>query len=220
MNKIIGIYKITSPSGKFYIGQGIDIERRWNKYKYLNCKTQKKLYHSFLKHGVESHKFEIVKECEIHELNYYERHFQEYYDVLGEYGLNLRYTQTNEKSGLLSEETRKKCSESTKRLYEYGYINPMKGKKQSEEHIRKRSEANKGNKNNLGKKRSEETKRIMSEKSKGNKSCSKKVINSETGEIYNSVKEMCIVLGFSVDSMRKKIRGARKNNTPFRYLNN
>ena len=29
---MIGIYKITSPSGKVYIGQSIDIERRWKKY--------------------------------------------------------------------------------------------------------------------------------------------------------------------------------------------
>ena len=28
-----GIYKITNPNGKVYIGQSIDIDKRWNKYK-------------------------------------------------------------------------------------------------------------------------------------------------------------------------------------------
>lgn len=47
-NAIIGIYKITSPSGKIYIGQSINIEKRWEKYqKYIeNIKNQIKLYNS------------------------------------------------------------------------------------------------------------------------------------------------------------------------------
>jgi hypothetical protein len=32
---IVGIYKITSPSGKVYIGQSINIERRIKEYKNL-----------------------------------------------------------------------------------------------------------------------------------------------------------------------------------------
>lgn len=30
---MIGIYKITSPSNRIYIGQSIDIEARWKSYK-------------------------------------------------------------------------------------------------------------------------------------------------------------------------------------------
>ena len=30
---MIGIYKIVSPSGKVYIGQSTNIERRWKEYK-------------------------------------------------------------------------------------------------------------------------------------------------------------------------------------------
>lgn len=58
---MIGIYKITSPSGKVYIGQSVDIERRFKQYKRLSCKCQTKLYNSFMKHGVNSHCFEILK---------------------------------------------------------------------------------------------------------------------------------------------------------------
>ena len=35
MKKITGIYKITSPSNKIYIGQSKNIYSRWNAYKYF-----------------------------------------------------------------------------------------------------------------------------------------------------------------------------------------
>jgi hypothetical protein len=34
--EICGIYKITSPSKKVYIGQSVDIYERWQKYQNLN----------------------------------------------------------------------------------------------------------------------------------------------------------------------------------------
>jgi group I intron endonuclease len=145
MKKIIGIYKITSPSGKVYIGQSIDIEKRFNIYRFLSCKSQKKLYASFLRYGVENHTFEIIMECKKNELNYYERHYQEYYNVLDEYGLNLKYTQVAEKKQVYSEETRKKLSQNHVSKKE-GYVNHMKGKTHSEETKRKISENKKGKK--------------------------------------------------------------------------
>ena len=33
---LIGIYKITSPSNKIYIGQSLDIDRRFKTYKNIN----------------------------------------------------------------------------------------------------------------------------------------------------------------------------------------
>ena len=56
---MIGIYKITSPSGKVYVGQSVNIERRLKEYKILKCKKQVKLYNSFIKYGFENHKIEI-----------------------------------------------------------------------------------------------------------------------------------------------------------------
>lgn len=64
MNKICGIYKITSPSGRIYIGQSEDINRRFHQYKKLNCKKQWLLYKSFVKYGVDNHIFEIIVECD------------------------------------------------------------------------------------------------------------------------------------------------------------
>ena len=61
---IIGIYKITSPSGKIYIGQSININKRQENYRFpSSLKFQIKLRRSFQKYGPENHKFEIIEEC-------------------------------------------------------------------------------------------------------------------------------------------------------------
>jgi ribonuclease G len=102
---MIGIYKITSPSGKIYIGQTTNYSKRHNAYKNHKCKLQPKLFASIEKYGFINHIIEIVKECEVKDLNYYERYYQEYYEsVLN--GLNLRYTATTDKSGFMSEESK------------------------------------------------------------------------------------------------------------------
>jgi len=66
MNKKQGIYKITSPSGRVYIGQSVNIEKRFKKYVRLDCKEQTRLYRSFKKHGVENHMLEIIELCSEH----------------------------------------------------------------------------------------------------------------------------------------------------------
>ena len=110
---MIGIYKITSPSGKIYIGQTTNYSKRHNAYKNHKCKLQPKLFASIEKYGFINHTIEIVKECQVEDLNYYERYYQEYYEsVLN--GLNLRYTATTDKSGFMSEESKKKMSDSGK----------------------------------------------------------------------------------------------------------
>lgn len=54
------IYKITSPSGKIYIGQTKNIESRYRSYKAANCKSQKIIYNSIIKYGFKSHLFTIL----------------------------------------------------------------------------------------------------------------------------------------------------------------
>lgn len=56
----VGIYKITSPTNKVYIGQSWDLEDRRGDYKRLECKKQHKLFNSINKHGWDAHKFEVV----------------------------------------------------------------------------------------------------------------------------------------------------------------
>ena len=90
---IIGIYKITSPSGRIYIGQSINIAERWGRYKGLQCKQQEKLYNSFLKYGVESHKFEIIHIMEVYnqeELDTLEENYVLEFECVTK-GLNIRF---------------------------------------------------------------------------------------------------------------------------------
>ena len=67
--KISGIYKITSPSGKIYIGKATNLNIRHSKYKGLHCKQQYKIHRSLQKYGFDAHKFEIIEECSINRLD-------------------------------------------------------------------------------------------------------------------------------------------------------
>lgn len=156
---MVGIYKITSPTGKVYIGQSIRIEQRFQYYKSLQCKEQIKLLRSLQKYSPQNHTFEVIEECEESKLNSRERYWQEYYDVLStKKGLNLRYTKIGDRSGIMSEETKDRMSFSKK-----GTKNFMFGKKHSEETKKKISEKKKGQKH------SEETKKLYSEQRRGRK---------------------------------------------------
>ena len=76
---MIGIYKITNMNtGKCYVGQSIDIEKRWKQHEYMLNKKKHhsiKLQNSWNKHGEKSFKFEIVEECDVLELNNLERFY-------------------------------------------------------------------------------------------------------------------------------------------------
>ena len=179
---MIGIYKITNPNGKIYIGQTIDYKRRLRHYKLLRCKEQPRVYNSLVKYGIENHKFKLIKECAKEELTQLERHFQELYDSVGKNGLNCILVATNEFSGGHSEESKKKISEGLKgrtfsqehraKIAEanrnrvisdetrYKLGNGNRGRKLSEEWKKKSSESR------IGLKRSEETKQKMSESAK------------------------------------------------------
>lgn len=141
-----GIYKITSPSGKVYIGEAINIHKRWRHYKGLHCKRQPHIYNSLLKYGVENHVFEIVEECEINMLKCRERYWQESYDVLGEMGLNCQYTECGELKQVHTQETKNKISKANKgKVISEETKQKMRNRPPiifTEEHRRKISEAN------------------------------------------------------------------------------
>lgn len=112
-----GIYKITNPKGKIYIGQSQDIDKRFYDYKLKRCKKQPKLYRSLNKYGVENHTFEIITECNIDELNKLERYYQELYDCIGKNGLNCVLQDDGVKRKVMSQESKDKLSKTTKGLY-------------------------------------------------------------------------------------------------------
>lgn len=85
-----GIYKITNPKGKIYIGQSIDIERRFKEYQDLRaCKDSKKLYYSLTKYEPKNHIFEVLEECEEKFLEEREVYYINLYNSIQK-GLNIK----------------------------------------------------------------------------------------------------------------------------------
>lgn len=104
---IIGIYKITSPSGKIYIGQSTNIINRFITYEKYPCRynSQRKLFNSIQKYGWDNHIKEILEECPESYLNELETWWKLYYNSV-EDGLNCGYWDTG--GGIRSEETRQR----------------------------------------------------------------------------------------------------------------
>lgn len=230
---MIGIYKITSPTNRVYIGQSVNIERRLNDYKNLNCKKQKRLFNSFKKHGFHVHIFEVIEECEIDKLNERERYWQDYYDVLNENGMNLCLTNSCDNTGYLSSYTKKKISKSM-----IGNKSRL-GKKHSDETKMKISDGNKGKKLSkkhidfirkckLGSKLTKEHKENISKSLKGTKfnitkelhefkskitseRFSKKVLDINTGLVYKSAKEYASSKNLNYNKVRNILAGHVKN---------
>lgn len=165
--KICGVYKITSPSGRVYIGQSNDIERRYKRYKCYDCSNQPKLLRSLKKYTWENHIFEIIQECDREDLNCCERYWQDFYEVTKEKGLNCVLQECGDNPKTLSAETLLKMSESAKnRVRDLNCCLKMTqgniGRKHTAETKQKMSEAKKGkyigeNNPNYGKKRTLET---------------------------------------------------------------
>lgn len=136
---ICGIYKITSPAGKVYIGQSKTIFKRWIIYRNLCSPKQIKLFNSLKKYGVDNHTFEIIHTCDKSELNEWECYYSDLYNVHTENGLNLG--PVGDRKGI-SEETRIRMSKSQEgRTHSEETKNKQsdsnKDKPKSEEHIKK-----------------------------------------------------------------------------------
>ena len=104
----MGIYKIINPKGKIYIGQSINIEKRFRGYFKMYCFNQPRLFNSLKKYGCNNHTFEIIEECLLKCLNERERYWQDFYNVTNKEGLNCSLTTTDSKSGTQSKITRLK----------------------------------------------------------------------------------------------------------------
>jgi group I intron endonuclease len=235
LEAIGGIYKITSPSNLVYIGQSVNINRRFLKYKsnINNSTCQTKLNRSFLKYGIENHKFEIIEKCAISELNNKERYYQDFYNSINN-GLNLTLTHCETKSGHLSEETKLKISKTRKE----------KNLKFTEESIKKSIISKKNKYNNdpsykerlskaqLGKKLTLETKLKISEALKNRirhkesyeKAAQKtrKVIlqinnNNEIVNIHNSIKEASEAIKCSKSSIINCLKGRCKTSSGYKW---
>ena len=66
---MVGIYKITNPERKSYIGLSKDIEKRFKSHKTLQFRGNTKLRESLIQYTPDSHLFEILEEINIFYLN-------------------------------------------------------------------------------------------------------------------------------------------------------
>ena len=227
---MIGIYKITSPSGRVYIGQSKNIKKRFSGYKRMKSSCQSRLHASFLKYGIDNHIFEVLEECEFLELNNRERFYQDMYEVLGPKGLNCVLTSTDTLPEVKSEETRKKLSisntgkthtESAKKKVSIANI----GKVFSLESRKKLSEARKGMVF------SEETRKRISESKKGKKTKrdyslstglgherSKVILDLQAGVFYYGIADASRCLGKNKSVLVRYLNGTRKNKTNLIYV--
>ena len=169
---MVGIYKITNPKNKIYIGQSIDIDRRFNEYKKLLCNQSKKLYNSLKKYSPNLHKFEVLEECNISELNSKEEYYILKYNSHIN-GLNIKLASKSSWTG-------KKRPEHSHYLKQYGsglsYL---------------RTDQHKINMSNIMKNIWSEKREDIIQKIKQNKigKKTKSVKCNETGIIYKSIKE-------------------------------
>lgn len=101
---MIGIYKITNIiNGKIYIGQSINIQRRWNQEKNKAFNQNDAAYNqllskAFRKYGVENFTFEVVEELSASALNEREEYWIGHFNSLTPNGYNAhnggRYSYT------------------------------------------------------------------------------------------------------------------------------
>jgi len=244
---MIGIYKITSPTGRIYIGQSIDIEKRRKMYINNHCHKQQKLHASLCKYGFNEHDFEVIEECEWDLLNEREEYWIYFYGTFNsEIGMNLSSGGLNKR---VSEETKLKISigNSGKKKPWLSELNKKPRPPKSKETREKISIANKGRKHKPESiknmqdaylKRepiSEEVKLKMSKSAKekvftaehrqkllegrlNSDKTGKKVINKVTGEEFKNLTYLCREKGFSYGYMKRMLRGACKNTSDYEYL--
>ena len=209
MNKMMGIYKIISPTDKIYIGQSTNIDKRWKCYKKLYCKSQTKLYFSLKKYGPEKHMFEIIEECNENELLQKETYWKNYYKVLDIPSLCCKI---DGKGGKHSKETKEKMSLSSKKI---GMGKWNKGRTQSKEEKQLRSQIK------LGYKPTSSHIENMRKGMLGKNATPILCINDNKS--YSSIREAAKILNLNERSIQNHLAGltkSLKNKLQFKYIIN
>lgn len=228
MEKICGIYKITSPSGKVYIGESKNIKKRKENYRFLNCRKQVKLFASIKKHGWETHIFEVIEKCFFDELLCRERYWQDFYAVLGEKGLNCKLTKCGELKQTHSEGTLEKIRKSnigkhSKELNpmwgKFGKDNPLFGTPRPKSVIEKIKKTKVGKPNKAFENGvSDEFREKISKIKLGNKSRPRLVLDTQVGVFYESAKEAANLLGINYSTLVDYLKGKYQNKTNLKYV--
>ena len=79
VKNVRGIYKVTNKiNGKVYIGQSVDIGRRWREH--MTAKDDIYFHKAIQKYGVENFEWEVIEQCKKKDLDEREIYWIEYYD--------------------------------------------------------------------------------------------------------------------------------------------
>lgn len=118
----MGIYKITNKvNGKMYVGQSVNIEKRWYQHK-NSCEKglDTALYRAMREYGVENFEFEVIEECLEEELNekeiYYIGRYNTYCGTKDSNGYNMTIGGEGLKSWSITDEVRDKMREAKRVL--------------------------------------------------------------------------------------------------------
>jgi len=208
---MIGIYRITSPSGNMYIGQSTNLDFRFNTYRLSPSRGQKLIYASIKKYGFKDHKFEIFETIPVgfdkDYLDEWEKlYIWKYQTNRARYKNGIGLNLTDGGAGVGGYEFSEKHRNEVGKRFK-GRVSPMKGKKHSEESLKRMSKAQKGkvvsqearkrmSNSHIGMKNSEETRRKISISNKGKAGVihsNKEILQIElSGKVickYTSIKE-------------------------------
>ena len=186
VKKVRGIYKVTNKiNGKVYIGQSVDIGRRWREH--MTAKDDIYFHKAIQKYGVENFEWEVIEQCKKKDLDEREIYWIEYYD-----SFNKGYNCTkggdgnsgegnpNWKGGVSSDED-------YYRQYSKQYYQVNKEKKK--EYYKQYGEANKEKKKEYNKQYYEENKEQAKQQMKEYYEKNKEQIKQQVKEYYEANKE-------------------------------
>lgn len=145
VKKVRGIYKVTNKvNGKVYIGQSVDIGRRWRTH--MTAKDDIYFHKAIQKYGVENFEWEVIEQCKKKDLDEREIYWIEYYD-----SFNKGYNCTKGGDGVSGGEAHPRWKggvSSDKDYYrqyskQYYETNKEQKKQYSKQHYKQYYEANK-----------------------------------------------------------------------------
>lgn len=212
--QIVGIYRITSPSGRVYIGKTKNMKERIKAYRSANIASKTILKSSILKYGWSAHKMELIHELppdiEDSILNGYEILFiEQYKSNTNKYpkykGMNMTYGGDGVVGYICTEDVKKKISENMKANFKplKGELHPCFGK------LGKDSNA-------YGFRHTEDAKKNIGLAQKdGKHNMAVKVKNVKTGEVFGCLKLAALSANIGYYSFKWQLSIGGNNNTDF-----
>lgn len=192
---MIGIYKILhKPSGKFYIGQSVNVRIRWAEHRRKlrnNDHHNPKLQSYFNKYGIGAFEFQLVEECNADELDAREQY---YLDKKPWFNVAV-YASAPTRGRTFSKEVVEKRAKQ------------LRGRAISAEHKQNISKAKKGVK------QTEKHKQALSKVRKGKlrPTNRRKVMCVETGQVFDMVKDVAKHFGGRSSHLCGHLSGSRKH---------